>query len=155
MSAQLADDELLIRRTFDAPAEVVFALWTEVEHYKAWMGPVGYECRHAEIDLRVGGAYRTMIYSLQDEDENWFGGVYKEIDAPRRLVFTHAWEQGPSKGVETVVTIVLTERDGQTEQVFHQTGFRTADARDRHLGGWARAFDCLDQHLETLKSGAV
>lgn len=149
MSAQLADDELLIRRTFDAPASVVFSMWAEVEHMRSWMGPETFDCPELEIDFRVGGKYRGMIQSAEHAD-NWFGGVYREIEQDRRLVFTFAWEQGPSKGVETVVTIVLTERDGRTEQIFHQSGFLDGDRRDSHVGGWESAFNKLGEQAETL-----
>jgi hypothetical protein len=81
MSAVLADDELLISHTFDAPAELVFSLWAKPEHMKHWMGPDGYVCPHAEIDFRVGGEYRCMMKSPSNE-ENWFGGTYREIVPP-------------------------------------------------------------------------
>ena len=47
MSATLADDELLITRTFDAPASLLFALWTDVDHFVKWMGPEGFDCPEA------------------------------------------------------------------------------------------------------------
>jgi uncharacterized protein YndB with AHSA1/START domain len=86
MSARLADDELLITRTFDAPPSVLFALWSKPEHLKRWMGPANFTCPEAEIDFRVGGSYRAMIKS-KEQGENWFGGVYREIIPNRRLVF--------------------------------------------------------------------
>ena len=53
--------------------------------------------------------------------ENRFGGVYREIEQDRRLVFTFAWDNdGPSAGVEILVTITFEERDGKTIQTFHQ-----------------------------------
>jgi uncharacterized protein YndB with AHSA1/START domain len=143
MSAKLADDELLITRTFDAPASVVFALWSEPEHMKRWMGPANFTCPEAEIDFRIGGAYRAMIKSAA-HGENWFGGVYREIERNRRLVFTFAWDNdGPSAGVETLVTITFEERDGKTVQTFHQRPFHDVERRDSHIGGWSEAFDKL------------
>lgn len=140
MSAQLADDELLITRTFDAPASVLFALWTQGEHMKNWMGPQGFECPYAEIDARVGGAYRGMIKSPETGD-SWFGGVFREIVPDRKLVFTFAWDTGPSGEVETLVTITFNEHDGKTTQTFHQTPFISVDRRDAHVGGWNGAFE--------------
>lgn len=142
MSASLADDELLIRRTFDAPASVVFSMWSDAEHMRNWMGPESFDCPEMEIDFRVGGKYRGMIRS-DEHPGNWFGGVYREIETDKRLVFTFAWEQGPSDSVETLVTIVLNERDGKTEQIFHQSGFLNAERRDSHVGGWESAFNKL------------
>jgi uncharacterized protein YndB with AHSA1/START domain len=140
---RLADDELLITRTFDAPAAVLFALWSQPEHMRRWMGPRNFVCPEVEVDFRVGGAYRVMIKSAE-HGENWFGGIYREIEQDRRLVFTFAWENdGPSAGVETLVTITFEERDGKTVQTFHQRPFLDVERRDSHVGGWTQAFDKL------------
>jgi uncharacterized protein YndB with AHSA1/START domain len=140
MSATLADDELLITRTFDAPASVMFALWTDPQHFKHWMGPEGFDCPSVEIDLRVGGDYRAMIRSKQ-YGENWFGGTYREIVPNKRLVFTFKWDEGPSESVDTLITITFEERDGKTTQIFHQTPFLSIERRDSHVGGWSSMFD--------------
>ena len=149
MSAVLADDELLITHAFDAPAALVFGLWAKAEHMRAWMGPDGFDCPEAEIDFRVGGTYRGMIRSAET-GESWFGGVYREIVPHRRLVFTFAWDAGPSARVETLVTLTFAERDGRTVQTFHQTPFSSVEARDRHVGGWTRCFDKLKAYAEKL-----
>ncbi|MEO8926110.1 MAG: SRPBCC domain-containing protein [Caulobacteraceae bacterium] len=150
MSASLADDDLLIVRTFDAPAHVVFALWSEPQHMRRWMGPRGFDCPEAEIDLRVGGTYRGMIRSAE-RGENRFGGVYREIERDKRLAFTFAWDNdGPSAGVETLVTIIFEERDGKTIQTFHQTPFLNVERRDSHVGGWNGSFDKLEAYAQTL-----
>jgi uncharacterized protein YndB with AHSA1/START domain len=136
-----ADQELLIVRTFDAPPAVVFALWSNAEHMKRWMGPKNFTCPEATIDFRVGGDYRAMVKSTQ-HGENWFGGVYREIVPNKRLVFTFAWEnEGPSAGFETLVTITFEERDGKTIQTFHQAPFRNKERRDSHVGGWSEVFE--------------
>jgi uncharacterized protein YndB with AHSA1/START domain len=143
MTAQkrTADNELLIVRTFDAPPSVVFALWSSAEHMKRWMGPKNFTCPEARIDFRVGGTYRAMIKSAE-HGENWFGGVYREIVQDERLVFTFTWEnEGPSAGLETLVTITFEERDGKTVQTFHQAPFRNVERRNSHVGGWNEAFD--------------
>lgn len=138
---KIADNELLITRTFDAPASVVFALWSSSEHMKRWMGPKNFACPDATIDFRVGGTYRAMIKSAE-HGESWFSGVYREIEQDKRLVFTFTWEdEGPSAGVETLVTITFEERDGKTLQTFHQKPFRNVERRDSHVGGWSEAFD--------------
>ena len=63
------------------------------------MGPHDFTCPEAEIDFRVGGAYRAMIKS-EEHGENWFSGVYREIDKDKRIVFTFAWDNdGPSASV--------------------------------------------------------
>jgi uncharacterized protein YndB with AHSA1/START domain len=143
MNVRATDNELLITRTFDAPPSVLFALWSKPEHVKRWMGPENFSCPEATIDFRVGGAYRAMIKSTE-HGENWFGGVYREIEPNKRLVFTFTWDnEGPSAGIETLVTITFEERDGKTVQTFHQRPFRTVERRDSHVGGWTSAFDKL------------
>jgi Uncharacterized conserved protein len=149
MSASLADDELLITRIFNAPASLVFALWSEPEHFKRWMGPEEFDCPVAEMDFRVGGAYRGMIRS-QAQGENWFGGVYREIEPNQRLVFTFAWDEGPSRELETLVTITFTERGGKTVQTFHQAPFLSVERRDSHVGGWTSAFEKAAAYAERI-----
>jgi uncharacterized protein YndB with AHSA1/START domain len=142
MSAVLADDELLISRTFDAPASLMFSLWSDVDHFRNWMGPEGFDCQAAEIDFRVGGTYRGMIRS-KDHGDNWFHGAYREIDPPKRLVFTWRWEQGPSGDVESLITISFAEHNGLTTMTFHQTPFLNVAARDSHIQGWSSLFNKL------------
>jgi uncharacterized protein YndB with AHSA1/START domain len=146
----VADNELLIVRTFDAPPSVVFALWSKAEHMKRWMGPKNFTCPQATIDFRVGGAYRGMIKSAE-HGENWFGGVYREIVQDKRLVFTFTWDnEGPSAGIETLITITFEERDGKTVQTFHQAPFLNVERRDSHVGGWNQAFDKEATYAEKI-----
>ena len=150
MNLRIADDELLITRTFDVPSSVLFALWSKPEHVKRWMGPADFTCPEAEIDFRVGGAYRVLITSPEHGD-NWFGGLYREIVPNRRLVFTFTWDNdGPSAGVETLVTITFEERRGKTVQTFHQRPFLTVERRDSHVGGWTKAFDKLGAYATNI-----
>lgn len=150
MNASLNDDELLITRSFDAPASVVFAMWTDPEHFRRWMGPGTFTCPEVEMDVRVGGRYRAMIES-PEHGENRFGGVYREIEPGRRLVFTFAWDNdGPSAGIETLVTIAFEERDGQTVQTFHQRPFRNVERRDSHVDGWTSAFEKLARYARKI-----
>lgn len=143
MSATLADDELLITRTFDASAALLFELWTDVDHFTKWMGPEGFDCPEATIDFRIGGKYRGMIRS-KDHGDNWFGGEYREIDPPHRLVFTWKWDEGPSAEVETLVTITFRdEADGRATMTFHQSPFINVERRDAHIGGWNSLFNKL------------
>ena len=149
MSATLADDELLITRIVDAPADIVFSMWTDPMHFRHWMGPGKYECRAAEMDVRVGGAYRGMIYA-DETGEGWFGGIYREIIPNKRLVFTWKWDSGPSGELETLVTITFAEHDGKTTMTFHQSPFLNVERRDSHVGGWNSAFNNLGEYAEQL-----
>lgn len=154
MSAEHARDDLLITRSFDAPAAVLFALWSEPAHFRRWIGPEGFDCRECTIDFRVGGAYRAMIRNAEHGD-NWFGGVYREIAPHTRLVFTFKWDSGPSGGIETLVTLTFREDRGRTVQTFHQTPFLSAERRDSHAKGWNSTFDkAVDYAARISRPGA-
>lgn len=143
-------ESLEITRTFDAPAALLFALWSQPAHFRRWMGPSGFDCAAAEIDFRVGGRYRAMIRS-PEQGENWFGGVYLAIEPHRLLSFTFVWENdGPSAGIETVVTLTFEEREGKTLQTFRQSPFLDAERRDSHAAGWTSVFDRQAHYAATL-----
>ena len=151
---------LEITRTFDAPASLVFRLWSRPEHMVRWMGPGDFVCTRADLDFRPGGAWRACIES-PTRGTRWMSGRYFEIEQDRRIVFTFAWGEeaacakvGTPPGFETQVTVVLTERDGKTVQNFHQTPFPTVEARDNHIRGWTGSFDKQQAYVQTLDTGA-
>src|SRR4051812_49858916 len=111
----IADDELFLVRVFDAPVALVFRLWSNPELRARWWGPKGFTCTHLEQDFRPGGAWRACI-SSPTHGESWQRGVFREIERDRRIVFTFAWEGGPSAAIETLVTITFAEELGTTIQ---------------------------------------
>jgi uncharacterized protein YndB with AHSA1/START domain len=151
--AGMADDELRITRTFDAPVALVFRIWEERERRSRWWGPKDFTCTHFEQDFRPGGAWRASIVSAEGV-ETWMSGRFREIERDRRIVFTFTWESGRVQpGVETLVTVTFTEADGRTVQTFHQTPFASVEARDSHVGGWNELFDRETEFLEALAKG--
>jgi uncharacterized protein YndB with AHSA1/START domain len=151
-SSSKSDRELVIKRVFDAPRELVFKAWTDPEHLKQWSAPQGFTIPVAEGDLRPGGKWRSMMRK-PDGTELWLGGVYREIVEPERLVFTHAWDDKNGRpGHETVVTVTLVERDGKTEMTFRQGLFDSVESRDGHQGGWTECFDRLEELLSRESS---
>ncbi|MEX0886715.1 MAG: SRPBCC family protein [Phycisphaeraceae bacterium] len=140
--------KLTLTRTFAAPRELLWAAWTEREHMLHWFCPRDFTVLFADADLRPGGAWRAGMRA-PDGSEYIEHGTYREIDAPSRLVFTHAWEKNESEpaGVETLITITFAEPgQGQTLMTFEQVGFATAGSRDGHEQGWGEAFDNLARH---------
>lgn len=124
-----SDLEIEIVRKFDAPAELVFDVWTKPEHVRNWWGYPEHPMTVCEIDLRVGGAYRYAA-EVPDFGEIAFHGVFTEIDRPHRLVGTEVYEAFPDS--EAVNTLVLEEEDGVTTAtmlVLHPT----KEARDGHV----------------------
>ncbi len=146
---ELADDELLITRTFDAPVSLVFQIWAEREHMMRWLGPKGFTCTSLEMDFRPTGKWRACIVSAE-YGESWMGGEYREIERDRRLVFSFAWEEGGQPGLETLVTVTFTEQDGKTVQRFHQTPFANVASRDSHVDGWSQCFEREQAYAENL-----
>jgi uncharacterized protein YndB with AHSA1/START domain len=92
------------------------------------------ETRLAEIDLRVGGAYRIEMKGPDGSEFRVFG-TYREIDPPRRLVYT--WSSETSADVvDTLVTVEFHDRNGSTEVVLRHDGLPTEQSRARHTQGW-------------------
>ena len=152
-STPLRDDELFIVRVFEAPVALVFRLWEDPEHRARWWGPKGFVCTFLEQDFQPGGRWRACFGSPETGEE-WQGGEFLEIERDRRIVFTFAWDKGPSAGIETVVTVTLDERyGGNTVQTFHQTGFREVERRDAHVVGWSQLLDRQQAYVEPLAKG--
>jgi uncharacterized protein YndB with AHSA1/START domain len=111
-----SDTEILITRSFDAPAELVFRAYTTPALVRRWWGFETSEWLVCEVDLRVGGRWR---YVTREEGgfEVGFHGEYREIDAPRRLVSTEVYEGAPVPDPDaagTLNTVTLDEVDGVT-----------------------------------------
>ncbi len=137
---------LVITRHFKAPPERVFAAFTERALMQSWYGPENMTIPHCEVDARVGGGYRVEMHTPAGK-VNVVTGVFTEIDAPRKLVFTWGWLNGAGRNPETVVTLTFTPRDGGTDLELVQTGFREEEFRAAHNEGWNSSFDGLSAAL--------
>lgn len=134
---------LVVERVVAAPAEMVFAAWTEPEVLRRWWaaGP-DWNCALAEVDLREGGRYRLAMRGPSGE-EHAVGGGFVEVARPRRLVYTWAWE-GPSAGPESLVTVEFREAEGgATRVVVTHEGLAGRESRDRHRTGWQAVLGSL------------
>jgi uncharacterized protein YndB with AHSA1/START domain len=140
---------LVITRELDAPRELVFAAWVDPAQAAQWWGPRGFTTVSNAMDVRVGGEWRRLTRSPEGT-EHRSRGVYREIVAPERLVFTFAWEQGGSSGhgPETVVTVTFAELGrNRTQLMLQQRNFATVTGRDEHEIGWS---SCLDRFAAYL-----
>jgi uncharacterized protein YndB with AHSA1/START domain len=134
---------LILQRTFEAPRILVWKAWTEREHMMRWLCPAGFEVLFAEVDLRIGGKWRSGMRSPEG-NEYIAGGDYREIDRPSRLIFTHKWESNDLEPrVTTEIAVALNERGGKTQMIFAQSGLGSAESALSHKGGWTGAFDNL------------
>ena len=106
------DEQILITREFDAPRHLVYKAYTTPELVKRWWNAKRGEVTVAEIDLRVGGTWRSVMVT-DDGFEVAFHGEYREIVPNERLVSTELYEGVPD-GEPTLNTLTLTETDGRT-----------------------------------------
>jgi len=141
-----SDRELVVTRTFDAPARLVFEAWSRPELFKQWWVPksTGMTLRSCEMDVRTGGKYHLNFGDGMD-----FFGRYIEVTPPSRIVWTND-EGGEST---SVTTVTFEERDGQTLLVMTEL-YPSKEALDAAGTGAADAthetFAQLDELLATL-----
>ena len=154
VAAALAEEParptLKMQRTFDAPHDLVWRAWSNPEILVLWMGPVEWPAVSATNDFRVGGAWRICLRSPTTGENLWQGGVYTEIDAPRRLAFTFKWDDSHEDGppVDTQVTVDLSETlDGQTIMDFTHEGLKSEQSLTGHRHGWTSTADRLEAWL--------
>jgi uncharacterized protein YndB with AHSA1/START domain len=141
---------LKMQRTFDAPRELVWRAWSNPEILVLWMGPVEWPAVSATCDFRVGGEWRICLRSPETGENLWQGGVYTEIDAPRRLAFTFRWDESHEDGppVDTQVTVDFSETpNGRTVMDFTHEGLKSEQSLTGHKHGWNSTADRLEAWL--------
>jgi uncharacterized protein YndB with AHSA1/START domain len=142
-----SERELVVTRTFNGPARIVFEAWTKPELFKRWWVPksMGMVLRSCEMDVRVGGRYRLEF----EPDAMAFFGTYLEVTPHSRLVWTN--EEGGESG--PVTTVTFEEKGGKTLLVMHEL-YPSKEALDAAGTGAADAmvetFAQLDELLLTL-----
>ncbi|MCH8826379.1 MAG: SRPBCC domain-containing protein [Chloroflexi bacterium] len=130
---------LRMSRTFSAPRQRVFDIWTKPEHLSKWWGvQADFTTTVIEVDLRVGGRYRLGM-KAPDDTEHIAIGEFREVVPPEKLVYTWSWEQG-MPGIEemreTLVTIEFIDKGDSTEMILTHELFPTEGIRDQHSQGW-------------------
>lgn len=146
----MAAPELSVTRVVDAPRELVFRAWTDPVHLARWWGPQGFVTIELSADIRPGGAYRACMRSPVGTTHRR-RGIYREIVAPERLVFTYAWEdEHGALGPETLVTVTFAELGAKTRVSLHQAVFESVGARDSHREGWASCLERFADYVATL-----
>lgn len=152
---RVSDRELVIIRTFDAPARIVYEAWTTPEYMKRWWAPKAfgvtmYECDH---DLRVGGTYR-YVFGKEGQPRMAFSGVFREVAPNARLVATQLFEQMPHAG-EAITTTTFVQLGDKTRLELRQL-FPTKAALDGAIAsgmtdGMRLTFEQLDELVRTLR----
>ena len=150
-----SDREIVISRSFRAPARIVFDAWTRPEYLKRWWAPVsrGVVLQECEVDLREGGAYRYVI-ARNGETVAAFYGTYLEIERPRRLVYTSIFAPFPDAVVN--VTVTFAESAGITQLVANEL-YPSPEALEGAFAagmeaGMRETMELLDQLVLALES---
>lgn len=119
--------EVIISRTFDAPRELVYEVYTDPKLMPEWWGPAQYGTRVDEMDVRRGGRWRFVNVDGGGM-EFAFRGVYHEAAAPDRLVYTNEFEGMP--GAVGLVTVTFEDLPGEKTMLTEVNLFPSVDARD-------------------------
>jgi len=144
-----SERELVVKRTFNGPARIVFEAWTKPELLKRWWAPksTGVSLLSCEVDARVGGNYR-FVFGHDTSKPMAFFGRYVEVTPHSRLVWTNdESDQG------AVTTVTFEEKGGKTLLVMHEL-YPSKEALDGAIagmeGGMRETFEQLDELLVTL-----
>jgi uncharacterized protein YndB with AHSA1/START domain len=147
-----SERELVVMRTFNGPARIVFEAWTKPELFKQWWVPksMGMFLRSCEMDVRVGGRYR-LVFGHDASHLDEFFGRYIEVTPHSRLAWTN--DEGGDSG--PVTTVTFEEKGGKTLLVLHEL-YPSKEALDAAGTGAADAmsetFEQLDELLVTLNA---
>ncbi len=146
-----SEREVVVTRTVDAPARLVFEAWTKAELFRRWWVPKSYGLTllSCEMDVRVGGQYR-LAFRHGDATMEFFG-TYLEVAPPSRLVWTN--DEGDSG--QTVTTVTFEESGGRTLLTVHDL-YPSKEAVDTgSTGAMPEVLEQLDELLASLGSGTA
>jgi uncharacterized protein YndB with AHSA1/START domain len=143
-------EAVVIERTFDAPPELVWKMFTDSDEFASWYGPPGASIPIAELDVRVGGRRRVCMEVTTPDGpmRMWFGGQHTAVEPPGVLVYTERLtdEHGVASddSHDTEVRVELSGVAGGTHMVMTHTGIPSDSPG---AAGWQMAFDKLAAHL--------
>jgi len=152
---------IIASRVFDAPRDLVFAVWTDPKHLAQWWGPYGFTTTTHSFDMRSGGVWRFVMHGLGGRDfQNRI--TYEEVVRPERIIYRH----GGGEDVEPVqfkTTVTFEAFGGATGETritmrmdFPSAGERDRVIKDYHAAdGLAQTLARLEQHVATTKGGDI
>lgn len=166
MSTISNPNEVVFTRTFNAPRQLVWDVWTQEKHLLQWMGPAGAKGLYAKMDFRAGGSYHYAIeFSGQEMCGLW---SIKEIDPPKKIVVIQSFSDkdrgitahpmAPTWPKKMLSTTTFDEQGGTTTVAIHwlpyeasQEEIDTFEAARPGMGqGWSGTFDRLAEYLGKL-----
>ena len=140
--------QFTLNRVLEAPRAMVFRAFVDPERMKLWWAPRGFSLLSCALDLREGGAWRMRIRSDETGAIQTEAGIYREIRAPERLVFTPSWiRSNRTLTPTTVVTVAFAEQDGRTKVSFTQADFHSDEYCRSHEAGWPSSFSHLSEKV--------
>jgi uncharacterized protein YndB with AHSA1/START domain len=156
--------DVQIERTFNAPIDLIWAMWTEPEHFANWYGPMGASIPRADMDVRVGGR-RHIAMAMETPRgpmQMFFVGEYREVSPKTRLVYTESMadaegnvlapeQMGMPAGAphETSIVVELEDLGERTRMVMTHVGV-PADSPGGQ--GWAMAIGKMEARVAQLQS---
>ena len=151
-----AEKEMTITRVFNAPREMVFKAWTNVNQLKKWWGPKNFTNPVCEIDAAPGG---KILIHMQAPDEIVYPmeGEFHEIVEPEKLVFTSvALDEKGKRLFEILNTITFADENGKAKLTLHTAVSNIISEAKPYLDGmntgWNMSLDRLNDLLLTLKN---
>jgi len=151
-----SEREVIFTRLLDAPRELVWRMWSDIQHLSAWYGPTGFTMTTHTFAFAPGGEWRLIMHGPNGVDyPNRI--VFREIDPPARIVYENRWDL-PDAPLDFVVEVTLSD-DGtdMTSLSIHmtfadETAFQTAVERYGVLDGGTQTLDRIAEYLHTLPS---
>ena len=153
-------DAVTIERSFAAPVGLIWQMWTDPEHFKAWYGPDGATVPLAKMDVQVGGS-RLVCMEMRTPNgpmQMWFTGEYREVVENKRLVYTESMSDANGNVLSpadlgmpaghpptTEIRVELQDVSGHTRMVMTHTGI---PADSPGAAGWAMALAKLAAHID-------
>jgi uncharacterized protein YndB with AHSA1/START domain len=155
--------DVRIERTFDAPIDLIWAMWTDAEHFASWYGPTGATIPKADMDVQVGGR-RHIAMQMETPGgpmQMFFVGEYREVEPKTRLVYTEAMadeagnamtaeQMGMPAGapMETAIVVELEDLGDRTRMVMTHMG---VPADSPGAQGWVMALDKLEARVTEVR----
>jgi uncharacterized protein YndB with AHSA1/START domain len=146
--ADTSEREIVVERTYDAPRDLVYSMWTDPKHIVHWWGPAGFTNTVQEMDVRPGGAWRHVMHGPDGVDYK-NDATYKEVVRPELLSYEHT-------APRFLATATFTEAGGRTTVKLRMV-FPTAELRNRvvkdhnAIEGGNQTLARLADHLASLR----
>ncbi len=142
--------KVIVRREIAAPAKELFDAWLDPASLAVWMRPGGMPRTTAKVDPKVGGKFEIVMHAASGPIPHT--GTYREIDRPRRLVFT--WNSPAAQQNDSLVTVEFRQARGATEIVLTHERLPSKESAGMHTKGWSDILELLEKTFSEEKSTA-